>query len=280
VAKKLLSLYGLKYDPFVDGAPTEALYRTGRIEEFVWRIRHQAGDGGFALVSGEPGVGKSAALRILAAELSTMRDVTVGVLTRPQASVADFYRELGHLFAVPLAPHNRWAGAKSLREKWLAHIDHAGVRPVLILDEAQEARANVLNELRLLAAAELDAASILTVVLAGDERFTERLRTPELRPLDSRIRARLRLESASHEDLRACLHHLMAEAGAPKLMTNELVVTLVEHAGGNYRALTTMAYQLLAAAGRREKEKLDQGLFLEVFDPETPSTTKKKRRPT
>jgi type II secretory pathway predicted ATPase ExeA len=275
--KKLLSLYGLKFNPFIPGVPTEALVRTPAIEEFTWRIAQQLGDGGFALVSGDAGTGKSAALRILAAELSKMRDVTVGALTRPQASVADFYRELGHLFGVVLKPHNRWAGARSLREKWLAHIEHAGVRPVLILDEAQEARTNVLSELRLLSSAELDAASILTVILAGDGRLTERLATPELVPLGSRIRARLRLEHASNDDLNACLTHLMAEAGAAKLMTNELVATLVEHAGGNYRILTTMAGELLATAAHRERRKLDQGLFLEVFRPER--LTKKKRRP-
>jgi hypothetical protein len=69
----------------------------------------------------------------------------------------------------------------------------------------------------------------------------------------------------------------MSEAGAPKLMTDELVTTLAAHAGGNYRVLTTMAYQLLGAAARRKRERLDQGLYLEVFDPD-PTPPKKRRR--
>ena len=100
----------------------------------------------------------------------------VGALTRPKAGVADFYRELGHLFGVALSPHNRWAGAKALRDTWLAHIDAAVFRPVLLLDEAQDVRLDVLNELRLLASADLDARVILTVVLAGDRRLQDRLR--------------------------------------------------------------------------------------------------------
>ncbi len=277
MAKKLQALFGLKFNPFSNEVPTESLYRTARLDEFVWRIGLQVGEGGFALVSGDVGCGKSASLRVLAAECAALRDVVVGVLTRPQASVADGYRELGHLFGVPLSPHNRWAGATALRQKWLAHIGNAGVRPVLLVDEAQDARASVLNELRLLSSTELDAQSILTVVLAGDGRLTERLGTPDLRPLDSRIRARLRLERASHEDLRACLTHLMAEAGAPQLMTDELVVTLVEHAQGNYRALTTMAGELLHAGARREVARLDQGLFIDLFRPE--ASQPRKRRP-
>jgi type II secretory pathway predicted ATPase ExeA len=60
-------------------------------------------EGGFALAIGDPGAGKSAALRMLAEHLGNLRDIVVGVLSRPQASLADFYRELGHLFSVPLA---------------------------------------------------------------------------------------------------------------------------------------------------------------------------------
>ncbi len=276
MAKKLLALFGLKFNPFVAGVPTHALYRMPQIDEFAWRIETQVADGGFALVSGEAGCGKSASLRILAAQLGEMRDVSVGVLTRPHASVADFYRELGHLFGVPLTPHNRWAGAKALREKWLAHIESSLARPVVIIDEAQETRTSVFNELRLLSSLDLDAQSILTVVLAGDARLTERLGTPELLPLGSRIRARLRLEHASPAELRECLVYLMKQAGNAKLMTPELVTTLADHAAGNYRVLTNMAGELLAAAARRELDRLDQGLFIEVFSAD--ATPAKKRR--
>ncbi len=166
--KKLLALYGLKFNPFSSQVPTDALWISPPIEDFCWRIEQQVGEGGFALVSGDPGTGKSAALRLLAERLARVRDLTVGVLTRPQASLADFYRELGHLFGVALSPHNRWASAKVLREKWLQHQDTARLRPVLLVDEAQETGLAVFSELRLLSSADLDSRSILTVILAGD----------------------------------------------------------------------------------------------------------------
>ena len=133
MSKKLLALYALKYNPFCQEVPTSALLASPQIETFCWRIEHQIHEGGFALVSGEPGTGKSAALRILADRLSSLRDITVGVLCRPQASVADFYRELGDLFGVTLTASNRWGGAKVLRQKWQAHIDASLYRPVLLL---------------------------------------------------------------------------------------------------------------------------------------------------
>ena len=98
-------------------------------------------------------------LRILAERLAAQRDVKVGVISRPQAGLADFYREMGELFGVVLHPHNRWGGAKVLRERWQTHIDAAFSRPVLIVDEAQEMLPAVLSELRLLVSARLTSTS-------------------------------------------------------------------------------------------------------------------------
>jgi general secretion pathway protein A len=263
--KKLLSLYSLKFNPFSPEVPTPALWITPAIESFCWRIEQQIGEGGFVLATGEPGTGKSAALRILAERLGNLRDVVVGVLTRPQASLADFYRELGYLFSVPLSPHNRWAGAKALREKWLHHIDSCLYRPVLLIDEAQEMTSLVFSELRLLSSVELDSRSILTLVLAGDRRLAARLEEVELLPIASRIRSRLRTEPLTAPQLLQCLTHLLKMAGNPKLMAASLLQTLCEHAAGNLRLLMNMGNDLLAAALHQERDQIDEKLFFEVF---------------
>lgn len=263
--KKLLGLYGLKFNPFSPQVPTSALWVPPQIESFCWRIEQQTGDGGFALAFGEPGAGKSAALRLLAERLNGLRELCVATLTRPQAKMADFYRELGHLFGVALSPSNRWHSSKALREKWLAHIEAAVYRPVLIIDEAQEMNSPVLSELRLLASADLDSRSILTIILAGDQRLAARLEEPDWLPITSRIRTRLRLESLPPKQLLEALHHLLKAAGNPKLMTAGLMQTLCEHAAGNLRLLMNMSHELLAAASHQEREQIDEKLYFEVF---------------
>lgn len=263
--QKLLSLYGLKWNPFAAEVPVEALYVSARLNSFCWRVEQLVGEGGFALVTGRPGVGKSVTLRVLAERLAGVRDARVGVLSRPQAGIADFYRELGALFGVQLHPHNRWGGAKVLRERWQEHIDAALARPVLIVDEAQEMQPAVLNELRLLSSARLDSHLLLTVVLAGDQRLLQHLRSEDLAPLDSRLRVRLVLERASPEELRELIVHALGRAGAPKLMSAELIATLADHAQGNPRALMNMAGELLALAAQREARHIDEQLFFDTF---------------
>src|ERR671922_224587 len=272
--KKHLALYGLKYNPFSPDVPVEALYRTPKMESFCWRVEQLVGDGGFGLVTGAVGVGKSATLRVLAERLSELRDVKVGVLCRPQASIGDFYREMGDLFGVELHPHNRWGGAKVLRDRWQAHIDASASRPVLLVDEAQETKHTVLSELRLLSSSRLDSHLLLTVVLAGDQRLPERFRCEELAPLGSRIRVKLTLDRAPPEELRECMVHALHCAGAPKLMTAELIATLCDHAQGNLRALMNQAGELLDLAAQREASHLDEKLFFEAFSHLVPVQTK------
>jgi transposase len=81
----------------------------------------------------------------------------------------------------------------------------------------------------------------------------------------SRIRVRLLLDRAKPDELQDCLRHALHKAGAPQLMTPELVAALADHAQGNYRALMNMAGELLALAAQRELRQIDEKLFLEAF---------------
>lgn len=280
MSQRLQALYGLKFNPFSSELPLEALYVSPRAENFCWRIENAlVREGGFAMIYGEPGTGKSVVMRVLAGRLERLTDLTVVAINHPQSNLADFYREMGDLFGLELKPHNRWGGFKTLRERWLSHLQTTRRRPILLIDEAQEMGAIVLNELRLMASARFDSQPLLCVVLAGDTRLTDKLRRDELLPLGSRIRSRLATEKASADDLLACLDHLLTSAGAPHLMTPQLRNTLCEHALGNYRVLTTLAHELLSSAAQRELPELDEKLYFDVFASSTPSARRTPARP-
>ena len=169
MSTRLLSLYGLKFNPFRPDVPHEALFTTPAVDAFLRRVEFGIADGGFAMVTGDPGTSKSVVLRLLDGLSRALPNAVVGTMERPQSRTADFYRELGDIFGVTLSAHNRWGGFKALRSRWCEHIASTLARPVLILDEAQEAP---------------------TAALASPQRATARLpgerRRPDLRAVGRR----------------------------------------------------------------------------------------------
>lgn len=267
--KQLLALFGLKWNPFLPDVPPEAIWESPDMDSFFFRLENMVMDGGFALIHGEPGLGKSKNLQLIAHRLEKLDEVTVGVMERPQSSLSDFYREMGELFGVNLSPANRYGGFKALRERWSKHIASTLFRPVLLIDEAQEMTNACLNELRMLGSAHFDSQCLLTIVLCGDSRLPERFRSQDLVALGSRIRLRMFLEPYDKKSIREHLLYASEKAGAVHLMTKTLVDTMVDHCAGNPRVLHTMGAELLEMGARKNVNQLDEKLFLELYSRDT-----------
>jgi type II secretory pathway predicted ATPase ExeA len=269
---------GLKWNPFIQDVPIEGLVATPRINSFVYRIETLVLDGGFAMITGEPGMGKSVLLRILEDRLSAIRDLVVCPITRPQSGLGDFYRELGAHFETPIQTSNRWGGYKSLRDRWLAHIDATQLRPVILVDEAQRMQSETMTELAHLASAQFDSRAILTVVFCGDSRLQDRFREADLFPIGTRVRTRYVAEPASREELVNLMTERLERAGNPHLMTKDLIVTLADHSAGNCRVMLNAGDELFSRAIERDLTVLDEKLFLEVFARQDQKRTTKKER--
>jgi general secretion pathway protein A len=81
---RLLSLYGLKFNPFRPDVPHEALFTTPTVDTFLRRVESGIADGGFAMVTGDPGTSKSVVLRLLDGRLRALPSAVVGTMERPQ----------------------------------------------------------------------------------------------------------------------------------------------------------------------------------------------------
>jgi len=263
--RKLLSAYSLKWNPFAPDIPPDAIHVNKRLERFAWQLEEMTQEGGFALVTGEVGQGKSVALRHIQHRLSQSRDLQVMALARPQSSVADFYRELGETFGAEIRASNRWGGFRTLREKWRAKLESSLRRPVLLIDEAQEMQAAVLSEIRILSSDRLDSENLLTVVLCGDPRLTAKLSQDDLLPVASRVRARLERGALDAQESAEALRHALTVAGNPTLMTDGVIQSLAEHSMGNYRMLMNFASELLVAGLGAEAPVIDEKFHHEHF---------------
>jgi type II secretory pathway predicted ATPase ExeA len=273
--KNLLTFFGMKYNPFLPNIPDEAIWPHPDTQVFFLKVEYLLQRGGFALISGESGIGKSKTLHRLAKQLSGYPNVVAGVMKRPQSKIGDFYRELGDLFDVRLSPANRYGSFRTLRDRWKEHVKTTLFHPVLLVDEAQEMPDACLNEIRLLGSDHFDSRCLLSTVLCGDPRMPERFKSPELVSLGSRIHSRLILQPLDRNQMSEYLDHSLRESGAAHLITDDLKLVLIKHSGGNIRVLQNMASELLDVAFSREVNRLDEKLYFEVFSQDKPKARQK-----
>ena len=213
-ARKLSALYGLKWNPFLEDIPVEALCKTPRIEHFAWRVEDLVTHGGFALVTGDVGAGKSSALRLLVrAARAAARRSSSGKLERPQSRVTDFYREIGDLFGVAVSTSNRW-GALQGRAR-----EVAGAHPADAVspgaphrrgpgDVAAPCSPSCASSARPSSTHARSSPSSC----AGDRRLEEHLRTPT----SCRSTAASARGSCSTPSLRRCSARCCATSSRPR----------------------------------------------------------------
>lgn len=266
MSSKILSFYGMKFNPFSSDVPAGNLWLSDEAVFFLNRVKNLMDSGGFALISGDPGSGKSSLLRYIAYELSQNQDIKAGIISRPQSNLSDFYRELGAQFGLHISHCNRWQGFNSLRQQWLEHIAATLYRPVIFIDEAQIAKSAILDEIRLLSSMEMDSKNALSVILVGDKRICERLRKEELTPLNTRIKARIHLGKLEEDEAVIFLEYMLEQAGNTALMTGNLIKAICAHCAGNLRSLAFLAEEIMNLGFSREISPLNEKLYFEISD--------------
>ena len=179
----------------------------------------------YALVLGESGSGKTTLLRTLAAQLDRRRFQCL-YLPHGQPSPAGLVRLLAEMFHLPV----RRTHAETSR-LLVPTLRNLPTRLVLAVDEAHPLADDTLQELRLLAEADADAAPLFSVVLSGLPQLKARLLTPQLFPLWRRLRPTVRLAGLRREELGPFLLQRLGKDGVARFEPAALDV-LFEQARG------------------------------------------------
>lgn len=157
--------YGLTSHPFVKDIPSSALFVSHDLAEFRSRMEYLKTVRGIALVFGEPGVGKTTALRAFVDSLNPQQYAPV-YLPLSSASVIDFYRHLA--VGLGLIPRFRKVDIYHQIQQYVANqSSQRGEVPVIIIDEAHYLRHELLHELQMLMNFHMDSKNLAILILAG-----------------------------------------------------------------------------------------------------------------
>jgi general secretion pathway protein A len=206
--------FQLREMPFTITPDPAYLYMSPRHQEALGHLLYGTGQhGGFVQLTGEVGTGKTTVVRTLLEQ--TLPEVEVAVIHNPRQSELEFVQSICDELHVPYerSPLTLKTLVDALNARLL--LSHAeGRRTVLIIDEAQNLKPEVLEQVRLLTNLETAKEKLLRIMLIGQPELSELLARPDLRQLAQRITARFHLTPLGAGETAEYINHRLRVAGA------------------------------------------------------------------
>jgi len=247
--------FGFKRRPFDKSLASRDLYLWPGLQELEARLEMVKQAKGILLLTGEPGTGKTAALRRFVDSLNLEHYQPV-YLPLATVTVLDAYAQL-----------NRALGGEPLRSKSLlfreiqqgvAQLAAQGKIPVVILDEADLLRSPLFDELRILLNFEMDSKDPLLLILAGQPQLLAKLALRIHLPFRQRVAMRYKLPPLDETHTRGYVeHHLKLAGRKQRLFTDEALLQLFVQSGGVPRAIGNLALTALYTAARQAKDLVE-----------------------
>ena len=268
--------FGLQHAPFSIAPDPRYLYMSERHREALAHLLYGVeGGGGFVLLSGEIGAGKTTICRCFLEQ--TPAHCRVAYIFNPKLTVSDLLRTICHEFhvTVPLAG-TRPATIKDYLDPLNEHLlrSHAaGEQNILIIDEAQNLSPHVLEQLRLLTNLETTERKLLQIILIGQPELRDMVAQPELEQLAQRVIARFHLGTLSETETRQYIAHRMAVAGlrGPLPFDDKALARIHTLTGGVPRRINLLCDRALLGAYASGQHQVARAVVDkaadEVFEP-------------
>jgi general secretion pathway protein A len=252
------SYFGLAEEPFSIAPDPRYLYMSRRHQEALAHLLYGVnGGGGFVLLTGEVGAGKTTVCRCLLEQIPEACDVAY--IFNPKLTVAELLSTICAEFGITCPPGNTSIKVYiDCINAYLLDAHARGRHTVLIIDEAQNLSADVLEQLRLLTNLETNQRKLLQIILLGQPELAAMLARPELRQLAQRIIARYHLGPLDRQEVAAYVQHRLVVAGAQRqLFPLAVMGRLYRLSGGIPRIINVLCDRALLGTYAQSKERVD-----------------------
>lgn len=267
------SHFGLKQAPFSIAPDPRYLFMSERHREALAHLLYGVGGGGgFVLLTGEIGAGKTTVCRCFLEQIP--RRCNVAYIFNPKLSTAELLQSICEEFRIPL-PEGASASLKThvdALNEFLLKTHAVGQNNVLIIDEAQNLSPEVLEQLRLLTNLETSERKLLQIILIGQPELRQMLAQPELEQLAQRVIARYHLDALSEEETAHYIQHRLETAGLKRgsLFDRKALKRIHELTRGVPRRINLLCDRALLGAYAEGKGRVDKAIVdkaaLEVFE--------------
>lgn len=250
-----LAHFGFTHYPFDRALQPDELYGSAAAREAQARLKHLIELRGIGLITGEVGSGKSSVCRQLCAALhpGLYRLFYIALST---GNVLDMYKAIAWQLGLPIE-RNRASAYRAIHTEVCRLTLEAKIHPVLVIDEAQHLRNEVLEDLRLLTNYAMDAERRLCLLLVGLTELRRRLTMAVHESLAQRIVVRYHLSGLTREELPAYLEHHLSLAGCTlPLFDPAAIEALYQATQGVPRKVNRAAHYALSAAAATKSRQI------------------------
>ena len=252
-----LKTMGLTDWPFQKAPTPQALFRFQALDELQARLTFARALHGIALVTGDPGSGKSTALRLFLTGRDE-RTSPVVYLADSRLTPAEFYARVLDHFGVPFGQTQ--SQRRRQFQALMADIGEGQQKDVtLIIDEAHELNPEMVQELRYVQNLHLDAQSPCTLILCGQSEIRAQLRLRSFEAVAQRITVRAHLPGLGREEVAAFIRHALHQVGVDRALFTEGAIDALHTASrGLMRPIASLATHALLDAALSDQQLVDE----------------------
>jgi len=259
--------FGLNEQPFSIAVNPRYLFMSARHRDALAHLLYGVGSGGgFILLTGEVGTGKTTLNRCLLEQMPEHTDIAI--VLNPALSAVELLATVCDEFGIDYP-----SGTDSLKvltdslHQFLLSNHRADRRTVLMIDEAQHLGFDVLEQIRLLTNLETDEKKLLQIILTGQPELASMLSRPELRQLNQRITARFDLTPLDRAETRTYVQHRLNIAGNRDdraIFSDSALREIYRLSGGVPRLINLLCDRAMMGAYGRQQDRVSAGLIREA----------------
>lgn len=255
----------MSFNPFDKDIDTKHLFESDDLKNVKSRLEFIKQNKGLALFTGDSGIGKTIAIRDfcnnLNASLYKVMYISMSTLT-----VAEFYKALCYELGIE-AKFKKIEMFKNIQEEILRLIKDKKISPILVIDEAQYLKTDIINDLKILMNFEMDSKNYLSIILIGSPVLVNTLNRNIHEAIRQRIVVSYHYTGITREEVNGYIDSRMDLCGADKNVFNENSrETLFTSCNGSLRSLNNLIVKSLIIATNKQQQTIDNNIVLEAFN--------------